>query len=74
MTEEATNLVLEHLRRIREVQEAMQQDIHDVKLRMSATERHMGEIVLQIGTLNSRMDRVDERLGRIERRLELVEA
>jgi prefoldin subunit 5 len=74
MTEEATNLVLEHLRKIRESQETMQQDIHDLKLRMSATERHVGEIQVQIGGLNGRLDRVDERLGRIERRLDLVEA
>jgi chromosome segregation ATPase len=74
MTEETTSLVLEHLRKIREIQESMQQDIHDVKLRMSSTERHLGEIQMQVGGPNSRMDRIDERLSRIERRLDLVDA
>jgi chromosome segregation ATPase len=74
MTEETTGLVLEHLRKIREIQESMKQDIHDVKLRMSSTERHLGEIQMQVGGLNSRMDRIDERLSRIERRLDLVDA
>ena len=74
MTEEQNNLVLEHLRKIREVQETMQSDIHDIKLRMSATERHLGEMQLQLAGINSRMDRFDERLGRIERRLELADA
>lgn len=69
-TEETTNLVLEHPHRIREIQEVMQQAIHDFKLRMSAIDRDVGEIVLQIGTLNSRLARVDERLGRNERRLD----
>ena len=74
MNEEATNIVLEHLRKIREIQEIMQADIHDLKLRMSSVERHVGEIQVQMTGLNSRMDRVEERIGRIERRLDLVEA
>jgi hypothetical protein len=67
MTEETVNVVLELLRRVRASQERMELDVRDVKVRMSAV-----EIVL--GTLNSRMDRFDERLSRIERRLDLAEA
>ena len=74
MTDDVGNLVLEQLRLIRKVQEEMRDDIADLKIRMSATERHLGEIQMQFGAVNARMDRVDERLGRIERRLDLVDA
>jgi hypothetical protein len=73
MTDEMTNLVLEHLRKIRESQELMHQDIQDLKLRMSAVEHHLGQVQVQLAGLNSRMDRFDERLARIERRLNLVD-
>ena len=73
MTEETENLVLELLRRIRASQERTESDITDIKLRVSAAEQNLGQIHLQIAGLNSRMDRFDERLARIERRLDLVE-
>jgi hypothetical protein len=74
MTDEVENLVLEQLRLIRKSVETAQGDLVDIKVRMSATERHLGEALIQIGALNTRMDRFDERLGRIERRLDLVDA
>ena len=74
MTEETENLVLEQLRLIRKSQEEMREDIADIKIRMSSSERHLGEIQVQLGALNARMDRFDERLTRVERRLNLVEA
>jgi hypothetical protein len=49
-------------------------DVSDLKLRMSAVEHHTAQVQVQMAGLNRRMDRFDERLGRIERRLELVEA
>lgn len=73
MTEETENLVLEQLRRIRASQERMEQDIHDLKLRMTSVENQLGQHQVQFAAMNQRMDRVDERLTRIERRLDLVE-
>jgi predicted nucleic acid-binding Zn-ribbon protein len=73
MTAETDNLVLELLRRIRASQERTELDITDIKVRLSSLERHLGETQIQIAAVNSRMDRFDERLARIERRLELVE-
>ena len=49
-------------------------DLADVKTRLSALEIQFGQQATQIAALNVRMDRFDERLGRIERRLELTEA
>jgi hypothetical protein len=74
MTEGTENLVLDLLRKVRASQERTEVDIGDLKLRMSACEQNLGQIHLQIAGLNMRLDRFDERLGRIERRLELVEA
>ncbi len=72
MTEETENLVLELLRKIRASQERMESDISDLKVRMSSVENLLGQQQIQIATLNGRLDRFDERLGRIERRLDLV--
>ena len=74
MTEETENMVLEMLRRIRASQERTELDIADVKSRVSALEQMQGQVLVLLGTMNQRMDRFDERLGRIERRLELVDA
>ena len=74
MTEETENLVLELLRKVRTSQERTEQDLADMKARMSAVEHLLGQHQMQFASLNARLDRVDERLGRIERRLELVEA
>jgi archaellum component FlaC len=73
MTEETTNLVLEHLKHIRRVGDETREDMADVKLRVSAIEEHIGQMQIQFGGLNRRMDRFDERLTRVERRLELTE-
>ena len=74
MTEDTENMVLEMLRRIRASQERTELDLADVKSRVSALEQMLGQVLVLLGTLNQRMDRFDERLGRIERRLDLVEA
>ena len=68
MTDEVGNLVLEQLRLMRAKIETISDDVADIKIRMSATERHLGE--MQVAALNGRKDRFDERLGRIERRLD----
>ncbi len=72
MTEETESLVLEMLSRIRASQERTELDVADVKVRMSALEQHQGQLLTLLGTLSQRLDRFDERAGRIERRLERV--
>jgi chromosome segregation ATPase len=74
MNDETTNVVLEHLRRIRASQERMELDIGEIKGRLSALEQTTGQVLNSIGIMNQRMDRFDERLARIERRLDLIEA
>ena len=74
MAEEVTNLVLEQLRCIRFGGDALRETAADHGVRLSAIEEHTGHGLVQLGALNRRLDRFDERVGRIERRLELVEA
>jgi septal ring factor EnvC (AmiA/AmiB activator) len=74
MADEPFNLVLEHLKRIQGKLDALSLEMGDIKLRMSAVEGHLGQLMLQNGTIHSRLDRFDERLSRIERRLDLIEA
>jgi hypothetical protein len=74
MADETDNLVLEMLRRIRASQERTELDIADLKGRASALEQVTGQILALLGTMGQRMDRFDERLARIERRLDLIDA
>ena len=74
MNQETENMVLEMLRRIRASQERTELDLADVKSRVSALEQMQGQVLVLLGAMSQRMDRFDERLGRIERRLDLVEA
>jgi hypothetical protein len=74
MAEEMDNILLEHLRRIRASQERTELDIAELKSRVSSLEQVTGQILNLLGTMNQRMDRLDERMARIERRFDLVEA
>jgi chromosome segregation ATPase len=62
----AESLVLEHLRAIREILDRHTEDLREIKSRLGILEQ-------QYASLSTRLDRMDERVGRIEKRLELVE-
>jgi predicted nucleic acid-binding Zn-ribbon protein len=66
MTDEPDNPVLEHLELIRETTERMADYVRDIKIRMTSLEA-------TVATLNNRVDRMEIRSERIERRLDLVE-
>ncbi|QMW21852.1 hypothetical protein [Sandaracinobacteroides saxicola] len=74
MTDERSDLMLEMLKRIRGDVLDIKNEIGDLKLRMHAVEEHVGSIVVSLSGVNHRLDRMDERIGRVERRLELVDA
>ena len=61
------NIVLEHLRLIREKLDAISGDLHDLKVRTTSIEEGLAGV-------NRRLDRNDERLERIETRLNLQDA
>jgi predicted nuclease with TOPRIM domain len=63
---ETESLVLEHLRHIRGAVDALRDDMRDVKVRL-------GTLETQYASLSNRLDRLDGRVERIERRLDLAE-
>lgn len=64
---EAESIVPEHLRYIRGAVDGLRDDMHAVKSRLGILES-------QNTSVSSRMDRLDGRIDRIERRLNLAEA
>ncbi len=64
---ETDNIVLEHLRAIRSAVDRISEDMQEVKSRL-------GNLEHQYASLSTRLDRVDERVFRIEKRLGLIEA
>ena len=67
MAKEPDNLTLKILRRLDEKTDRLLDDMHDVKIRMTAVEEALAGV-------HRRMDRIDEPLERVERRLDLAEA
>ena len=61
------NIILEHLRAIRTNVDRLVDDMHEVKQRLGFLEN-------QYASLSNRLDRMDLRIERIERRLELQDA
>ena len=80
MTEDTTNLVLEHLRRIRASVEKIEEELIDVKLRLSAVEQGQGlitaglaQLQVSMSSFQRRADRIDMRNDSVESRLERLE-
>ena len=75
------NLVLEHLRHIRAVVDATRIDMHDLKHRVTAVEiglagirREVAQVGENVALFSARFDRLEDRVERIERRLDIVPA
>ena len=73
VSENVENLTLVFLRRIDERLDRMESDLGDIKLRMTATEEHLASMMMSIAGVNARMDKIDGRLARVERRLDLTD-
>ncbi len=76
MTDNAENLILEHLKLLRNEVKAqsvnMDEQFESIRLRLSSIENQMAGIHTDIAIMNSRIDKFESRLDRIERRLELT--
>jgi hypothetical protein len=72
MTDELTNLVLEHLRLMRGDLSDLKESLRNLTTRFGVLEGHMAAFHVAEATQNSELDRVKQRLDRIERRLELI--
>ena len=67
MSDERVDLILEHLRAIRS-------EIGDLKTSIIEIKEWLGFLEAQYASISRRVDRIDGRLERIERRFDLVEA
>jgi DNA repair ATPase RecN len=71
MTGNVDLLILEQLRHIRSRVDAVCPDVSDLKSQVSSLEETQSQLIDMLGGLGRRMDRFDERLSRIEKRLDL---
>ncbi len=74
MSDQPENLVLVYLRRIDGRMERMEQDISDIKHRLGHLEESVGTLATGYAGLQIWMDRLEGRLERIERRIDLSDA
>ena len=72
MAKEPENLILEHLRAIREVLDKHTQAFGDIQLRLSGIETHMAGFQITEVRQSNEIDQLKARMDRIEKRLELV--
>jgi archaellum component FlaC len=70
---EAENLILEHLRHMRGQLDCMETRIEDVIMRLGHIERSVADHSVQLAEINTKLDRLDARVTRIEKRLDFVE-
>ncbi|MGH6835200.1 MAG: hypothetical protein ACREC9_06550 [Methylocella sp.] len=73
MMAEVENLVLDHLRYMRGQLDGMERKLEDVIARLSHVERAVAGHAVQLAEINTKLDRPDARVTRIEKRLDLVE-
>ncbi|QBR71116.1 hypothetical protein CU048_07275 [Beijerinckiaceae bacterium] len=70
---EADNLILEHLRHMRGQLDRVENRLEDVIVRLGHLERSVADHSVQLAEVNTKLDRLDGRVARIEKRLDLVE-
>lgn len=73
MTDDTTNLVLEHLRAIRSDIGEMKQRLGSVEIQLSAMGQQIGALTTAVYSSRSDMDDLRRRVERIEQRLELAD-
>ncbi len=71
---ETENLILERLRHIRPTVDETRLDLMDLKTRVTSVEGSLGQVITLLAAQSGRMDRIEDRLGRVERRMELSDA
>jgi hypothetical protein len=71
MTEGIDSLILEHLRAIRADVQGLKRDNQDIKMGLSVIESHVATSHMEGARHNSKFDEIDERIDKIEKRLEL---
>ena len=71
MNDTTENLVIEILRKLQGEMSIMREDIRDIKVRLSSIEARLAHAHADYATQSVRIDRLEDRLSRIEHRLDL---
>ena len=72
---EVTNdLIYETLKTMQRTLGRLVDDVHDIKERLGILETQVAGLGIQYASLSNRLDRMDLRIERIERRLDLQDA
>ena len=79
MMDNIENLILEHLRIIRADLSTVKDDVREIKTRVTSLEaavgglkRDSGDLYTEVAAQHVRYDRLNDRIEKIERRLDLV--
>jgi hypothetical protein len=73
MNDNTSNIFLEHFKHLRKTGDRVAEDVQDLKLRIADIEHNQAYSAVTDARLQSSLDRMAERLDRIERRLEIQE-
>lgn len=71
MTENVSNLILEHLKALRGDTAAIRENLFTLTQRVSSIETQVANLHADMALVHRRIDTLDERVGRIETRLDL---
>ena len=71
---EAENIVLEHLRHIGRAVDETRDDVREIKHRVGSPEAEVAQVQVKLAEHSGRIDRLADRVERIERRLDLADA
>ena len=75
MVEKVSNeLIYSVLQQVQADVSELKFDVRDLKVRMTMVEEHMGHSIIGISGVNARLDRLNDRFERIEKRIGLVDA
>jgi hypothetical protein len=73
VTDNVESLILEQFRRLNARMDKKDLEDLETKMRLSSIDDHLAGLMMSSAGINSRLDRLEERVGRIERRLDLTD-
>ena len=73
MADVTNDLIYSGLQKIQTDMAKLKLDTCDLKVGMTMVEEHLGSSIIAISGVNSRLDRLTDRVGRIDTRLDLTD-
>jgi archaellum component FlaC len=73
VSEATPDLIYSVLQKVQADMADMKFDVRDLKVRMTMVEEHLGSSIIAISGVNARLDRLNDRVERIENRLDLTD-